>query len=263
MKSYFLYKLTFPNQKLYFGVTDNIPRRWKNHRCSPNSKGRSSIVNALRKYGPQNIKFEIIVIGNEDYILELEKAAIKKFKTQNRFYGYNVDAGGKPAPMRQESCRKKLRLYYQKPENIAPLIARNKARKGEKRTLEQCLKLRGRKPWNLGKSPSQETRNKISNSLKGKKFDEARKEKLRGRVISEDTRKKLSQAQRHPCKEETKDKIRKAHLGKKHPPEFGEKQSQLKKEWWAKKKTAQNIIPFPRCGHDVEQARLTGILITQ
>ena len=47
------------NDKKYVGITNNIKRRWSNH-CHP-SKGREQVIsNAIKKYGVDNFKFEVL-----------------------------------------------------------------------------------------------------------------------------------------------------------------------------------------------------------
>ena len=83
---------------------------------------------------------------------------------------------------------------------------------------------------NSGGSPSEETRRKISTTLKGKTFSEETRRKIseanKGRKHSEEFRRKLSEAntgENHPnygksLSEETRRKISEAHKGKKRRP---------------------------------------------
>ncbi len=81
--------------------------------------------------------------------------------------------------------------------------------KGKKYTIDdkesKYVTRRRRIPWNKGRSPSAETRKKISESLKGNKLSDVTKEKLR----KSSTGRKASN--------ETKLKLRKSKLGKKNP----------------------------------------------
>lgn len=96
MKPYYLYKVTnLLNHKLYIGVTKNFHRRKKQHIHS--RKSNKSLLNrAILKYGEENFDFEIICIGNEKYIYDLEVKAIYIYNSLARNgQGYNLSTGGK------------------------------------------------------------------------------------------------------------------------------------------------------------------------
>jgi len=98
MREYFLYKLTFPNNKVYIGQTVNFAARMNGHKndsFNPNRLSRNCQVNnAIRKYGWESVKREIISICNQCEIDELERKYIKLYKSTDRNYGYNREAGG-------------------------------------------------------------------------------------------------------------------------------------------------------------------------
>ena len=52
------------------------------------------VYNAIRKYGWENIKMELLVKCKPEDADELERLYIVKFKTLDRKFGYNVDTGG-------------------------------------------------------------------------------------------------------------------------------------------------------------------------
>lgn len=95
MKPHYLYKITnLVNGKMYIGVTKDPEKRKRQHFHSYPTKGKNyPIRHALKKYGKDNFSFEIICIGSEDYIYDLEKKAIIAYGTIRN--GYNVAAGGK------------------------------------------------------------------------------------------------------------------------------------------------------------------------
>ena len=99
----------------------------------------------------------------------------------------------------------------------------------------------GEKNPNYGKSPSKETRDKISNALKGKFAGKnnpnygrtGEKHPMYGKHLNQETKDKLSkslkgrpspQKGKHPS-QKTLDKMSKAHVGKKHKPETLKKMS--------------------------------------
>lgn len=93
----YIYQITnLINNKIYIGQTNNITKRWSNHKCcnSPNM----AIAKAIKKYGVENFKFEILYrnIPIEE-IDELERRVIteKNCRVPN---GYNIALGGSKHP---------------------------------------------------------------------------------------------------------------------------------------------------------------------
>lgn len=128
------------NNKFYIGSTNNPERRKKEHflRLKQNSHDNTYLQNAYNKYGKKNLKFEIIEYCDpqEQYILE--QKWIDKYKNKNILYNISLIANEPPHTL--ESIKKMKN------------------------------KIKGRKPWNKGKKNvyTQETKNKISNTLKGR-----------------------------------------------------------------------------------------------
>ena len=88
-----LYRLTFPNGKLYFGITKHsVERRWKRHQQCAAGSSRLRVHSAIRKYGASTVTVDTLCIGHESYIKDLEVKMIAMYKTQ--FDGYNATAGG-------------------------------------------------------------------------------------------------------------------------------------------------------------------------
>lgn len=93
MNKYTVYKHTFPNGKIYIGITRRKPSiRWKN------GKGYHSNIymqNAINKYGWNNVKHEIIKTNlTLDEACKLERQFIDNFKSDIREFGYNIESGG-------------------------------------------------------------------------------------------------------------------------------------------------------------------------
>ena len=82
------------NNKKYIGQGSGDPKtRWgsSGHRY----KGQY-FYNAIQKYGWDNIYHEIIAENiTQEEADKLEKELIKKYKTNNRKFGYNITPGGK------------------------------------------------------------------------------------------------------------------------------------------------------------------------
>ncbi len=91
--SYSVYVHVFPDGKLYIGATRQEPKkRWKGGGGYRNQK---MMYEAILKYGWDNIK-HIVLISNlkEDMAMEIERALIEKYNTQDSQYGYNTKDGG-------------------------------------------------------------------------------------------------------------------------------------------------------------------------
>lgn len=195
MENYTVYKHTFPNNKVYIGITQQEPeKRWKNGLGY--DAHQTLMKRAIKKYGWKNIKHEILFQNlSKDKACKKEIELINLYDSTNKQKGYNISQGGegtigvKPT----EESKQKNRIAH------------------------------------LGKKASLETRKKISESNKGKhnikrteeqkkKISEATKKAMQNPAV----RKRLSET--HSGKnhrnygknlsEETKEKIRKSNIGK-------------------------------------------------
>lgn len=107
---HYLYKLTFPNEKVYIGQTTNFAMRMRGHKndsFNPNRISRNCQVNnAIRKYGWNNVKKEVILSCEEKDIDNLEKKYIALLCSSNRNFGYNREGGGNAKKTVSEESRK-------------------------------------------------------------------------------------------------------------------------------------------------------------
>lgn len=154
--NYIVYKHTFPNNKVYIGITcQEVSRRWK---YGDGYKTQSLMYNAIIKYGWKNIKHEILLSNlTKEQASVAEIFYIKLFNSDNRNFGYNIRHGGdaNSGYTLSEETRNKMSI----------------ARKGEKNHM-------------FGKHMTDDVKKKLSLSHKGKCNIEAiRKgaEKRRGR----------------------------------------------------------------------------------
>ena len=79
---------------MYFGITRNKPeKRWNKGKGYFNNE---HFTRAIKKYGwDEGFSHEIILSGlTEKEASEKEKFYIRKYKTNNRDYGYNIAVGG-------------------------------------------------------------------------------------------------------------------------------------------------------------------------
>ena len=110
-KTFVVYKHTAPNGKAYIGITSKKPEhRWNHGRAYYQNKYFS---NAIQKYGWDNFNHEILEENlSREKACELEKYFIKKFRSNEADYGYNLSAGGEnPADgvVKSEETREKIR----------------------------------------------------------------------------------------------------------------------------------------------------------
>ena len=153
-----------------------------------------ALQNAIKKYGGSNFEKEILCeCSSKEQLDRLERLWISLIKPY-----YNLDIGGNAAGKHSEATRKKI----------------SDKKKGKKLTPEQYERyLATRKPV------TEEVKQKISETLTGRKQSketvEKRCKKLRGHDTSEETRKKQSASNIGQCRtEETKEKMRIAKKGK-------------------------------------------------
>lgn len=89
----FLYVITnCCNGKQYVGITINPKLRWKAHKTG-GRQGSRLVAAAIRKYGIQNFKFDILHEGSEQEIKALEIQVIQALDSMVP-NGYNLSAGG-------------------------------------------------------------------------------------------------------------------------------------------------------------------------
>lgn len=164
---YSLYIHIFPNNKVYIGITKYIPK----YRWGKNGNGYEGQVvwKAIKKYGWQNIKHEILLETTDKNFAEHEERRYitEVYHSNDDQFGYNIDLGGRYAGKLSEAQKQYLREI------------------------------------NLGKVQSEETKKKKADAIRGmKRSFETRKrqsEVAKGRVFTEEHRKHLSESLKgHP-----------------------------------------------------------------
>lgn len=201
-----IYKITNPKGKVYIGKSKNIEKRFKFYKNIENCKQQRKLYYSLLKYGYNNHKFEIIEECPTEHLNEKEIYWIKRMNCI--YVGLNLTEGGDGGKLSKES--EELRrinsmksiIQYDLQGNLikehrgASEAARflgkgngnnindcargkykttygfiweykNKQRtEGERKDFILSLKHRS----NLGRVLSQETKEKISKSKKGKNY---------------------------------------------------------------------------------------------
>ena len=189
--SYTVYKHTSPSDKVYIGITSQKPEyRWSNGK---GYKESYHFYNAIQKYGWDNFKHEILFENlTKDEAEQKEIELIAFYKSDNREFGYNIEHGGNSIGKISENTKKILSelnkgenhpMYgkHLSAETKEKISMANKGKKFSKTTLKKLSEShKGGTPWNKGlKFPlrqnllrgthrSEETKQKISEKLKGK-----------------------------------------------------------------------------------------------
>jgi group I intron endonuclease len=218
-----VYKITcMINDKSYIGKSVNILKRMNAHKnCKKPDQKMSYFHEAILKYGWDSFTVEIlesfpVFDKQKDNVKLLEREAfyIKKYRTTDKNFGYNLcaysnDGTGRPL---SEEHKQKLRIMSSgKTHTQSAKDKVSEANLGRKFTIEHREKLRRAK---LG--------------IKRGPFSEEHKEKLRqaniGKKMSLESRVKMSEANRGKVlKPEHIEKLRLANLGRPRTPETIEK----------------------------------------
>lgn len=106
---YRVYKHVTPNGKVYIGITSKDPlERWRNN--GRGYSGNKHFYNAIRKYGWQNIKHEILFTElTKEEACKKEIELIAYCRSNNPMHGYNLSAGGETnAGYKHTEATKKL-----------------------------------------------------------------------------------------------------------------------------------------------------------
>lgn len=176
----YIYKITNINtNKCYIGETvqKDPERRWKKHISSANTtKDCPVLAAAIRKYGVDQFKFEILIICFDEDTYKYEKEYIKKFNSQVP-NGYNILDGGQYGGSRlginlsketKDKLSKSLKEFHLKNPNHYELF-KDKHIAGMKTSINWIKALEENRVGthsNNSKPKTQEIRNKISKSVK-------------------------------------------------------------------------------------------------
>ncbi len=124
MNKYYVYKHTTPSNKIYIGITANKPqKRWGG---GANYKNQH-FHNAIKKYGWDNIKHEILFEGlTKELAEQKEIELIKLYDTTNPNKGYNETNGGNCRVLHTEETKEKMRLSRQGKKHNAQWVENQK-----------------------------------------------------------------------------------------------------------------------------------------
>lgn len=103
-----IYKINFPNGKIYIGLSNNIYRRMCEH--NTDFRKRTACSSAIKKYG-KILKVEIleeIHPDNREKMQEREKYWIEYYQSNDKRYGYNLTTGGDGSSIGSQNLQAKL-----------------------------------------------------------------------------------------------------------------------------------------------------------
>lgn len=167
-KIFYVYVFTSPSNKSYIGITNNIKLRMYGHKNSALKNEKRPFAYAIRKYGLDNFKFEVIeYVDTWEQAQELEKYYIKMMNTKFP-NGYNLTGGGEGTYGHE--CSEETRQKMSKSgkgkhiwtDDMKQALSKKKI--GIKQTPETIEKVRLSL---IGRKHSQEAKQKMSKSAKG------------------------------------------------------------------------------------------------
>lgn len=104
MQRYTVYRHTAPNGKVSIGITSMEPdKRWNN---GYGYKRQPYFMNAIRKYGWDNFKHEILFVGlSKEEAERKEIELIAQCHSDEKAHGYNVEHGGNSSGKMSEAAK--------------------------------------------------------------------------------------------------------------------------------------------------------------
>lgn len=191
---YIVYKHTSPSNKVYIGITHLKPEhRWG--RDGNGYKNNKHLINAIKKYGWNNFKHEILFDGlTKTEAEQKEMELIVYYKSNQSKYGYNLDNGGRCVGTRSDQTKKKL----------------SEANKGKHHSEDTKRKM---SQSGRGRIFSEEHKQKISEALTGirRPYLQGENNPKYGKHLSEETKRKISESKKGksgtPMSEENKIKL--------------------------------------------------------
>lgn len=96
------------NNKVYIGQSIDINRRWNDHKAKleNNNHENSHLQESYNKYGKDSFEYSIICQCLKEELNDKEKYYIKKYKSYDNKYGYNLTKGGEQYEFNDETIDK-------------------------------------------------------------------------------------------------------------------------------------------------------------
>ena len=217
---HYLYRITcIVNNKVYIGQTKDKARRWKQHQYYAKHAEHPAaqyIHRAMAKHGVENFTFEIIDVALNQWQADcMEMCLIQYYDSRNHDVGYNLARGGVHADRSPEG----LALFIEKTAGNKHWSRQPKHQEAWERFLSSP-----HKPWNTGMTgegqpmfgkhqsdyqkavmsqwnkehpKSEETKHKISATLKEKGIKPTQRwSKGRTKPHTEEAKQKMSQSRK-------------------------------------------------------------------
>lgn len=212
-----LYRLTFASGKSYIGQTVRTmnTRIGQHRRSAVNGKSLLPVHCAWRKYGEPLIE----VIGEFDSPESLHKAEIDAIRDQSTLApeGYNVGIGGETAPSKSPSVKAKISATSKGRVHsieVKAFIAENSKNNWTNDEYREKVSSGLKASWTDEMRKAAGERSKArweKRKLDGWVMPDSQKDKLKAKIVSEETRAKMSAAakgkKKAPRSQATKDKL--------------------------------------------------------
>jgi group I intron endonuclease len=198
-----LYIIGFPNGKLYVGITTGtVEGRFRRHCQSAKVVGR-----AIRKHGSESCRLIVLHRGlSWKEAGNLERWYIRELETGIKQNGYNVAGGGGGTlgvPLssrgRRAVSRANHRRWLENPEEMQAVVAKaHAAVRGRKHTGDRLKKSHAaQQAATAAATKANRGRKHTGDRLKKSQAAVAKARKVRStQVVSKETRKKMSEAQK-------------------------------------------------------------------
>ena len=184
----YIYKIDFPNDKVYIGLTTtSLKQRKKEHKSCAKAGIKKHLYNALRKYNMIDT-FELIEIDTADTEKELREKEIMYIFEYNSYskygYGYNMTYGGEgvngwvATQEQREKNSEAQKKYFRETSG-----AREKASEGQKKRYEKSEEIEKARERAIKQYEKPESREKASEAHKKRYEKPGAREKAREGAI--------------------------------------------------------------------------------
>lgn len=194
-----IYKITSPTGRIYIGQTIDWSRRQNHYKYFRGNTKSMAVVRSINKHGWDNHEKEVLHECLPEELNDLEIYYIELYQTFNSKYGMNLRTGGNGNFIVSDETRKKLSISHLGQVAWSKgLTTKDDPRliRSEEFKKNVSERMMGKQIF-LGGTQTEETRKKISNTMKGREFTEEHKNNL----------------------SESKKGEKNGMFGKKHPPE--------------------------------------------
>ena len=205
---YKIQSVTHPD-RIYIGSAVSISKRWDVHNFDlrNNKHDNQRLQNHFNKYGKDDLQFTVLEVCDKELLIQREQHYIDRL---NPWFNISKVAGstsGYRHSLETRDLLRRLRIGkepWNKGKKLPPLSDNQKAgiskkllgnqyAKGYKHSEETKQKERGRVPWNKGVGRTEETKDKIRNTLLSRKQSSWNK----GKHHTEETIHKMSEARKN------------------------------------------------------------------